>query len=134
MIISDKWRSYELIDASGGEKLERWGKYILVRPDPQVIFRSDRLNEKWERCDAHYIRSHKGGGEWALKNVPDEWEIGYGDMKFSVSPMGFKHTGLFPEQAANWDWAAELIKNAGRSIRVLNLFAYTGAASVSAAK
>lgn len=134
MIISDKWRSYELIDASGGERLERWGKYILVRPDPQVIFRSDRLNEKWERCDAHYIRSRKGGGEWALKNVPDEWEIGYGDMKFSLSPMGFKHTGLFPEQAANWDWAAGLIKNAGRSIRVLNLFAYTGAASVSAAK
>lgn len=139
MIISDKWTSYELIDASGGERLERWGKYILVRPDPQVIFSTEKTDPLWRRYDGYYTRSDKGGGAWTVKKMPDEWQIDYGAMRFSLAPMGFKHTGIFPEQAANWDWAAEKIRNAkalhpSAEIKVLNLFAYTGAASVSAAK
>ncbi len=132
MFISDKWEDYELIDASDGERLERWGKYILRRPDPQIIWKNARKSNLWNKADAVYSRKG-GGGEWVKRDVPESWKISYGELAFKIKPMGFKHTGLFPEQAANWDFCAELIKNAGRSVKVLNLFAYTGAASVSAA-
>lgn len=132
MFISDKWEDYELIDASDGERLERWGKYILRRPDPQIIWKNARKSKLWNKADAVYSRKG-GGGEWVKRDVPESWNISYGELAFKIKPMGFKHTGLFPEQATNWDFCAELIKNAGRPIKVLNLFAYTGAASVSAA-
>lgn len=132
MFISDKWEDYELIDASDGERLERWGKYILRRPDPQIIWKNARKSKLWNKADAVYSRKG-GGGEWVKRDVPESWNISYGELAFKIKPMGFKHTGLFPEQASNWDFCAELIKNAGRPIKVLNLFAYTGAASVSAA-
>ena len=132
MFISDKWEDYELIDASDGERLERWGKYILRRPDPQIIWKNAKKSNLWNKADAVYSRKG-GGGEWVKRDVPESWKISYGDLAFKIKPMGFKHTGLFPEQATNWDFCAELIKNAGRPIKVLNLFAYTGAASVSAA-
>ena len=132
MFISDKWEDYELIDASDGERLERWGKYILRRPDPQIIWKNAKKGNRWNKADAVYSRKG-GGGEWVKRDVPESWKISYGDLAFKIKPMGFKHTGLFPEQATNWDFCAELIKNAGRPIKVLNLFAYTGAASVSAA-
>lgn len=138
MFLSDKWQDYELIDASGGEKLERWGNIVLRRPDPQIVWRVDEaaLGAEWKNADAQYIRSNTGGGHWKTKGkIPDSWVIGYGDLKFSVTQMGFKHTGLFPEQAANWDWFSEIIKSSGRKdINVLNLFAYTGGATVAAAK
>ena len=133
MFISDKWKEYELIDCSDGERLERWGKYILRRPDPQVIWKSDRKSPLWNKADAVYTRQG-GGGRWTKQDVPESWSISYGALRFKIKTMGFKHTGLFPEQAANWDFCADLIKNAGRPIKVLNLFAYTGAATVSAAK
>ena len=132
MFISDKWEDYELIDASDGERLERWGKYILRRPDPQIIWKNARKSKLWNKADAVYSRKG-GGGEWVKRDVPESWNISYGELAFKIKPMGFKHTGLFPEQATNWDFCAELIKNAGRPIKVLNLIAYTGAASVSAA-
>ena len=132
MFISDKWEDYELIDASDGERLERWGKYILRRPDPQIIWKNAKKSNLWNNADAVYSRKG-GGGEWVKRDVPESRKISYGDLAFKIKPMGFKHTGLFPEQATNWDFCAELIKNAGRPIKVLNLFAYTGAASVSAA-
>ena len=132
MFISDKWKEYELIDASDGERLERWGKYILRRPDPQIIWKNAKKSNLWSKADAVYSRKG-GGGEWTKRNVPESWNISYGELTFKIKPMGFKHTGLFPEQAANWDYCADLIKNADRSIKVLNLFAYTGAATVSAA-
>ncbi|MCQ2435722.1 MAG: class I SAM-dependent methyltransferase [Clostridia bacterium] len=132
MWIADNWKEYELIDTNDGERLERWGKYILRRPDPQVIWKNAALSEKWNNADAVYTREG-GGGHWSVLNVPDTWNISYRDMRFKVKPMGFKHTGLFPEQAVNWDWFSGLIKNAGRPVRVLNLFAYTGGASVAAA-
>ena len=131
---TDKWKDYELLDTSDGEKLERWGKYILVRPDPQIIWSGMKTHPLWKRADAIYSRSNSGGGNWSKKNIPEEWKIGYGDLEFKIKPMGFKHTGLFPEQAANWDWFSSLIKNSGRNIKVLNLFAYTGGATVAAAK
>ncbi len=134
MIVSDRWKDYELIDASCGERLERWGKYLLVRPDPQVVFGGERRHPGWRNHDALYVRSSSGGGAWKVRNVPDEWTISYDDLKLSVSPTGFKHTGVFPEQAANWDWAASMIKSAGRPVKLLNLFAYTGGATVAAAK
>ena len=134
MWIADKWKDYTVLDTSSGEKLERWGKYTLVRPDPQVIWFTDKKNPLWRNADASYKRSRSGGGAWSENRLPDSWTISYGDLRFRIKPMGFKHTGLFPEQAANWDWFSELIRNAGRPIKVLNLFAYTGGATVAAAK
>lgn len=134
MLISDKWKDYELIDCGDGERLERWGKYYLVRPDPQAIWKSRRANPKWHNPDARYNRSHTGGGSWEKFNIPEQWQISYGPLKFNVKPMNFKHTGVFPEQAANWDFIGEQIRNAGREVKVLNLFAYTGAATLAAAE
>ena len=131
MWVSDKWRDYELLDASGGEKLERWGSRILLRPDPQAIWATPRTDRRWARPDAVYRRSSSGGGAWEKNSLPPSWQIRYGELTFQVKPMSFKHTGLFPEQAANWDWAMEKIRSAGRPIRVLNLFAYTGAATIA---
>lgn len=129
MWVSDKWTDYELLDASRGEKLERWGSHILLRPDPQAIWDTPRKDPRWNRPDAAYRRSSTGGGAWEKSTLPASWRIRYGALQFQVKPMSFKHTGIFPEQAANWDWAAEKIRSAGRPIRVLNLFAYTGAAT-----
>ena len=136
MIISDKWIDYEVLDASCGEKLERWGNYVLVRPDPQVIWDTPRKDDRWRKPDGHYYRSDKGGGHWEFNGLPEEWQISYGSLRFNLKPFSFKHTGLFPEQAANWDYAADIIKKRGlegRKTEVLNLFAYTGAATISAA-
>lgn len=133
MWIADGWKDYELIDCGGGEKLERWGKYILVRPDPQAIWQTPRTDPRWGKANAKYSRSTTGGGQWAKKDVPERWIARYRDLTFNVKPMNFKHTGLFPEQAANWDFCGDLIRNAGRPISVLNLFAYTGAATVACA-
>lgn len=133
MWISDQWKDYELIDCGGGEKLERWGKYTLVRPDPQAIWQTQRTHRGWIRPDARYARATTGGGQWEVKHTPERWTVGYGNLTFNIKPMNFKHTGLFPEQAANWDFAASQIKSAGRPIRVLNLFAYTGGATVACA-
>lgn len=134
MWIADNWKDYEVIDTSKGEKLERWDKYMLVRPDPQVIWNTDRKENAWRKPNGHYFRSSKGGGEWEFHNLPEEWTIGYKDLTFNLKPFSFKHTGIFPEQAANWDWFSELIEKSGREIKVLNLFAYTGGATVSAVK
>ena len=133
MIVADKWKDYEVLDCSGGEKLERWGNYILVRPDPQVIWDSGYDHPAWKKKNAHYHRSRKGGGEWEFINLPEQWTISYRELKFNLKPFSFKHTGLFPEQAANWDWCAGMIKKAGRPVKVLNLFAYTGGATIAAA-
>lgn len=133
MFVAADWKDYTLLDAGGGKRLERWGKYILQRPDPQVIWGGGDGAE-WRKAHGIYSRSSAGGGSWVKKEMPEEWEISYGDMRLSVSPMGFKHTGVFPEQAANWDWFSHLIANAGRPIKLLNLFAYTGGASVAAAR
>ena len=134
MWIANKWEDYRVIDTSDGEKLEIWGKYSLIRPDPQVIWKTEKKHPLWKKADASYKRSKSGGGAWNENRLPESWVISYRDLKFRIKPMGFKHTGLFPEQAANWDWFRELIENAGRPIKVLNLFAYTGGASVAAAK
>ena len=134
MWLADNWKDYSVIDTSSGEKLERWGKYTLVRPDPQVIWKSDKKNPLWRTADASYKRSRSGGGAWSDNKLPESWVISYGELRFRIKPMGFKHTGLFPEQAANWDWFGNLIKKANRPIKVLNLFAYTGGATVAAAK
>ena len=131
---ADKWKDYLLLDCSDGCRLEKWGEYTLIRPDPQVIWKNCRAHSAWKRADAVYNRSKSGGGSWNQNELPEEWKISYRDLTFSIKPMGFKHTGLFPEQAVNWDWFSELIKNAGRPIKVLNLFAYTGGATVAAAK
>ena len=133
MWAADKWKDYELLDCSGGEKLERWGSYTLIRPDPQAIWRTPRSLPLWRSPDARYTRSSSGGGSWDRGSLPSCWPIRYGDLTFQVKPMNFKHTGLFPEQAVNWDWIREKILSAGRPIRVLNLFAYTGGATVAAA-
>ncbi len=127
MILADKWTSYQVLDAADGEKLERWGSYTLIRPDPQVIWSGEKALSGWKKPNAHYHRSSKGGGEWEFFDLPDEWEIRYEPLAltFRLKPFKFKHTGLFPEQAANWDWFAELIRQAGRPVNVLNLFAYT---------
>ena len=130
---SEGWQDYELIDCGGGEKLERWGKYILVRPDPQAIWNTPRTDPRWHKPHALYARSSTGGGAWAKKEVPDRWTVDYKDLTFNIKPMNFKHTGLFPEQAANWDFCMEAIRQAGRPISVLNLFAYTGGATVACA-
>ncbi len=133
MWLADKWRDYEVIDCSGGEKLERWGKYILIRPDPQVIWNTQKSEKEWKKRNGHYHRSNKGGGEWEFFGLPEQWSIRYRNLTFHLKPFRFKHTGLFPEQAVNWDWCAEKIRQAGRPIKVLNLFAYTGGATLSAA-
>ncbi len=135
MRVADNWKDYELIDCSCGERLERWGNITLIRPDPQVIWKTEKKNPLWKKADAVYHRSQTGGGNWEIRNkIPDFWTIGYRDLTFNIKTMGFKHTGLFPEQAVNWDLTAEIIKNAGREVKVLNLFAYTGGATVSALK
>ena len=144
MWIADNWKDYEVLDASGGEKLERWGDYILIRPDPQVIWSTPRGHRAWSSPNGHYHRSDRGGGEWEFFRLPDEWGISYrfrergGEtarkpLAFRLKPFSFKHTGLFPEQAANWDWFSEKIRRTGRPVKVLNLFAYTGGATLSAA-
>lgn len=132
MEIAKNWKDYEILDMTNGEKLERWGNIYLIRPDPQIIWKEKTFPEKWKKANAKYIRSSTGGGAWNYKNkLPESWQIHYKDLTFLVKPMGFKHTGLFPEQAVNWDWMIEKIQNAGRPIKVLNLFAYTGGASVA---
>lgn len=128
------WKDYEILDTSSGEKLERWGDYLLVRPDPQVIWNTPKKNAGWQKRNGHYHRSSKGGGEWEFFNLPNEWEIRYGELTFRLKPFSFKHTGLFPEQAVNWEWFSALIRHAGRPVKVLNLFAYTGGATLAAAK
>ena len=133
MWLADNWKDYEVIDCSKGEKLERWGDYILVRPDPQVIWDTPRKEKGWHKMNAHYHRSKKGGGEWEFFDLPQQWSIHYRNLTFQLKPFSFKHTGLFPEQAANWDWFSELIKKAGRPVKVLNLFAYTGGATIATA-
>ena len=133
MWIADQWKDYEVLDTSGGEKLERWGDYLLVRPDPQVIWNTPKDLPGWRKMNGHYYRSSKGGGEWEFFDLPKQWEIAYKDLRFNLKPFSFKHTGLFPEQAVNWDWFSEKIKNAGRPVKVLNLFAYTGGATLAAA-
>jgi len=132
MWIADGWKDYEIIDTSCGEKLERWGDYILVSPDPQVIWNTEKKAAGWRKHNGHYYRSSKGGGSWKFFNLPDVWQIGYKKLRFNLQPFKFKHTGIFPEQAVNWDWAGEKIRNAGRKINVLNLFAYTGGATLAA--
>ncbi len=134
MWTADGWKDYEVIDTSEGEKLERWGKYILLRPDPQVIWKTPKERREWQRPNGHYHRSSKGGGEWEFFDLPQEWSIRYRDLTFRLKPFSFKHTGLFPEQAVNWDWFSSLIKNAERPLKILNLFAYTGGATLAAAK
>lgn len=128
------WQDYEVLDTSCGEKLERWGKYLLVRPDPQVIWNTPKTDPGWKKRNGHYHRSSKGGGEWEFFHLPDEWSIHYQELTFRLKPFSFKHTGLFPEQAANWDWFAPLIREAKKPVSVLNLFAYTGGATLAAAK
>lgn len=144
MWIADNWKDYEVLDTSNGEKLERWGDYILVRPDPQVIWNTSHNHKGWKQKNGHYHRSSKGGGEWEFFNLPNEWTISYSlpinkELSFHLKPFSFKHTGLFPEQATNWDWFSQIIQNARKKrpsdkpVKVLNLFAYTGGATLSAA-
>lgn len=133
MWVADQWKDYEILDTSGGEKLERWDKYLLVRPDPQVIWKTDKKHPGWKKKNGHYHRSSKGGGEWEFFNLPEQWSVHYRELTFQLKPFSFKHTGLFPEQAVNWDWCAQRIKEAGRPVKVLNLFAYTGGATLAAA-
>lgn len=129
------WKDYELIDTSAGERLERWGNVILIRPDPQIIWNTPKNNPLWREANAHYLRSQTGGGNWQeLKKVPPMWKISYGELTFKLKTMGFKHTGIFPEQAPNWDFAMAKIKAAGRPVKVLNLFGYTGAATLACLK
>lgn len=134
MWIADGWKDYEVIDTSNGEKLERWGKYTLLRPDPQVIWDTPKKDKKWKQLNGHYHRSHKGGGEWEFFDLPEQWTINYKELTFNLKPFSFKHTGLFPEQATNWDWFGDKIRKANRPVNVLNLFAYTGGATCAAAK
>lgn len=139
MIAANHWKEYELLDTSDGMRLERWGSYTLVRPDPQVIWKNQKKHPMWNRANALYHRSSSGGGSWEIKNLPEEWQLSYEELglRFKIKPMGFKHTGLFPEQAVNWDWFSDLIRkevSKGKQVKVLNLFAYTGGATVAAAK
>lgn len=134
MRVADRWKDFELIDTSDGEKLERWGDVSLIRPDPQVIWNTPK-DQRWSRADAHYLRSSSGGGNWELRSLKkEEWVIGYDDLRFYIRPTGFKHTGLFPEQAVNWDLMSGLIKASQTPVKVLNLFAYTGGATLACAK
>ena len=136
MRITDAWKDYELLDCSDGERLERWGDIILIRPDPQVIWKTEKKNKLWREAHARYHRSNTGGGSWQFyKKIPEVWQIKFNDLEFNLKPMSFKHTGVFPEQACNWELVRDIIKNSGREdVKVLNLFAYTGAATVSALK
>ena len=132
MNIANNWKDYEIIDMAEGEKLERWGNVFLVRPDPQIIWKNKSFPNKWKNINARYNRSKTGGGNWEyVNNLPKSWQINYKSLVFNIKPMGFKHTGLFPEQAVNWEWMMDKIKNANRKINVLNLFAYTGGATVA---
>lgn len=134
MILTDGWKDYEVIDTGEGEKLERWGNYILRRPDAQVVWPKNGYSDKWNNFQGYYHRSESGGGSWEYKNaLPKKWIVKYGELSFYVEPTGFKHTGLFPEQATNWEWIGDKIRNSGKNINVLNLFAYTGGATVAAA-
>jgi len=134
MWIANNWKEYEVLDCSLGEKLENWAGYTLIRPDPQVIWDTDKNLKEWKRPSAHYHRSNRGGGEWEFFNLPEQWNIHYRDLTFNLKPFSFKHTGLFPEQAVNWDWFSDIISKSNRKLKVLNLFAYTGGATVAAAK
>lgn len=134
MWIADNWKDYMILDTSKGEKLERWGDYLLIRPDPQIIWDTPKILKEWKKPNAHYHRSSKGGGKWEFFHLPEQWSIHYKDLTFHLKPFHFKHTGLFPEQATNWDWFSEKIRQANRPIKVLNLFAYTGGATLAAAK
>ena len=132
MDVANNWKDYEILDMANGEKLERWGNVVLIRPDPQIIWKNKSFPEKWNKANARYNRSSSGGGAWKYNSkVPENWQIKYKDLVFNIKPMGFKHTGLFPEQAVNWDWMISKIQNAKREIKVLNLFAYTGGATVA---
>ena len=132
MDIANNWKDYEIIDMANGEKLERWKDIVLIRPDPQIIWKNKSKPELWKNANARYNRSKTGGGSWDYKKpLPKSWQVKYKNLTFNIKPMGFKHTGLFPEQAVNWDWMMEKIKNAKREIKVLNLFAYTGGATVA---
>lgn len=134
MKLANEWKDYEILDMASGMKLERWGKYVLSRPDPQIIWKEKTFKEKWKNLDAKYIRSNKGGGHWEnVNSVPENWQIKYKGLTFNIKQMGFKHTGLFPEQAVNWDYMIDKIKKSNRKIKVLNLFAYTGGATVACA-
>ena len=134
MWIANNWKEYEVLDCSLGEKLENWAGYTLIRPDPQVIWDTDKKLKEWKRPSAHYHRSNRGGGEWEFFNLPEQWNVHYRDLTFNLKPFSFKHTGLFPEQAVNWDWFSDIISKSNRKLKVLNLFAYTGGATVAAAK
>ena len=134
MWIADQWKDYELLDTASGDRLERWGKYLLVRPDPQAIWQTPRTRREWHSANAVYHRSGSGGGHWDIRSLPESWKITYKDLTFQIKPMNFKHTGIFPEQAVNWDFMREKIEKANRPIKVLNLFAYTGGATVACAK
>ena len=132
MRIASGWNQYELIDCADGERLERWDRYILIRPDPQVLWQTPKLDPLWKKADARYVRSKSGGGSWTVyKKLPQVWNVSYNDIVFGVKPMGFKHTGIFPEQAVNWEFAADKIRKAGRQLNILNLFAYTGGATLA---
>ncbi len=134
MFLADQWTDFEVLDTGAGEKLERWGRVVLARPDPQTIWPAALPPERWRQADAHYLRSGSGGGHWEFRQtLPEEWTIRYGDLRFYVRPTGFKHTGLFPEQAVNWDWMRGLIGQRNAPVRVLNLFGYTGGATVACA-
>lgn len=135
MDVANNWKDYEILDMANGEKLERWGNITLIRPDPQIIWKEKTFPEKWKNANAKYNRSNTGGGNWNfIKPLPKSWQIKYKDLTFNIKPMGFKHTGIFPEQAVNWDWMMNKIRNSNREIKVLNLFAYTGGASVACLK
>lgn len=132
MNLANEWNDYQILDMANGEKLEKWNNIILVRPDPQIIWKQKTFPEKWKNANAEYLRSNTGGGQWKYnKKVPESWQVKYKNLIFNIKPMGFKHTGLFPEQAINWDWMINKIQNAKREIKVLNLFAYTGGATVA---
>ena len=134
MRVADRFKDYELLDTSGGERLERWGDIILIRPDPQIIWNTEKKDKRWFNAHARYIRSQKGGGNWEVyKNLPDRWNIKYDDLSFNVRTMGFKHTGIFPEQAVNWDFATDIIRKSDRELSVINLFGYTGCATLACA-
>ena len=135
MDVAKDWKDYEILDMANGKKLERWGNITLIRPDPQIIWKEKSFPEKWKNANAKYNRSNTGGGNWNfIKPLPKSWQIKYKDLTFNIKPMGFKHTGIFPEQAVNWDWMMNKIRNSNREIKVLNLFAYTGGASVACLK
>ena len=133
MLTANNWKDYVLLDTSNGERLEKWGDYVLIRPDPQAIWNTPKKDPLWNKANAHYHRSKSGGGSWEIFNLPQVWQIKYKNLTFNIKPMNFKHTGIFPEQAVNWDFMSDLIKSANREIKVLNLFGYTGGATMACA-